>query len=193
MYQNFVLDKKFFALLLKLDQDLAEETRLLGCPCGGVLHRALYPRRPRGGPADLGPEYSVRWSFCCSVEGCRRRATPPSLLFLGRKVFFGVLVLLLPILREGPTPERLRRLESRYSVSRRTLYRWREWWQATVPESRWWEARRGRWARPPESESLPGSLLEAFCQFEKPADRFLETLKWLSSMPSLPNLAKHEI
>ena len=36
--------------------------------------------------------------------------TPSSLRFLGRKVFFGVLVLLLPVLREGPTPERLARL-----------------------------------------------------------------------------------
>ena len=111
MYQTVLRDSSFFALLLQLDQDLAAEARAAGCACGGALHRAHYPRKPRGGPDGLGAEHSVRLSFCCSVEGCRKRVTPRSLRFLGRKVFFGVWVLLLPVLRDGPTRERLRRLE----------------------------------------------------------------------------------
>jgi hypothetical protein len=35
---------------------------------------------------QLGPEHNRRYSFCCAVDGCRSRATPPSLRFLGPKV-----------------------------------------------------------------------------------------------------------
>jgi hypothetical protein len=55
------------------------------------------------------------------MEGCRRRKTPPSLRFLGRKVFFSVVVVLVPVLREGPTPVRLRRLAEELEVSVRTI------------------------------------------------------------------------
>jgi hypothetical protein len=126
----------------------------------------------------------MRASFCCAEEGCRRRATPPSLRFLGRKVFFGVLVLLIPILREGPTPERLRRLEARFGVSRRTLYRWRRWWRETVTLSRWWQQQRGLFRGVVDGEKLPGSLLAAFGGLEPIGDRVVAVLKLLASLPA---------
>ena len=183
MYQRLLRETSFFELLLRFDEDLAREVREAGCACGGVLHSARYPRKPRGGPESLGKEHSMRASFCCAQDGCRRRATPPSLRFLGRKVFFAVLVLLLPILRDGPSPERLRRLEQRFGVSRRTLYRWREWWREVVPQSRWWQAERGYWATPVDPEQLPGSLLAVFSGIESAPDRVIAVLKrlaWLS-------------
>lgn len=181
MYQTVLRDSSFFALLLQLDQDLAAEARAAGCACGGALHSAPYPRKPRGGPAGLGAEHSVRLSFCCSVEGCRKRVTPRSLRFLGRKVFFGVLVVLLPVLRDGPSRERLRRLEEVFLVSRRTLLRWRRFWREAVPGSRFWEARRGHFAAPVAVETLPGSLLEAFTA-AAPSERVLAVLRWLSPL-----------
>ena len=39
-------DSKFWDFLLRLDVDLADETRALGCACGGALHQADYPRKP---------------------------------------------------------------------------------------------------------------------------------------------------
>jgi hypothetical protein len=36
--------------LFSVDQDVAETARRQGCPCGGRLHRADYPRKPRVGP-----------------------------------------------------------------------------------------------------------------------------------------------
>jgi predicted DNA-binding transcriptional regulator YafY len=126
----------------------------------------------------------MRLSFCCSVEGCRRRATPPSLRFLGRKVFFGALVLLLPVLREGPTPERLRRLAETFAVSPRTLLRWRRWWRAVVPLSRFWESMRGRFAVPVATEALPGSLLMAFSARAQSRELVVSVLHWLSPLPS---------
>lgn len=190
MYQTVLRDPKFFALLLQLDHDLAAEVREANCSCGGALHSASYPRKPRGGPEGLGPEHAMRLSFCCSVEGCRRRMTPASLRFLGRKVFFGVLVVLLPILREGATPQRLDRLAESFTVSLRTLLRWRRWWRETVVESRFWEATRGRWATPVASEALPGSLLAAFSGIAEPSQRVLAALCWLRPLPSGLGLAQ---
>lgn len=181
LYQNLLKDTNFFALLLRFDEDLAREVREAGCPCGGVLHSARYRRKPRGGPEGLGSEYSMRASFCCAEDGCRRRATSPSVRFLGRKVFFSVVVLLLPILREGPSPVRLRRLEQHFSVSRRTLYRWRLWWREMVPRSRWWQGKRGQWETPVDPEQLPGSLLAVYTHIEPPDDRVIAVLKRLAS------------
>lgn len=190
MYQNLLHNSSFFTLLLRFDEDLAAELRQHGCPyCGGVLHSARYPRKPRGGPADLDPELCLRLSFCCSREGCRKRVTPGSLRFLGRKVFFAVWVLLLPVLREGPTPVRLSRLEQVYQVSRRTLLRWRRWWRQDLPESRFWQARRGDWALPIASAALPGSLLEAFAGIALVEPRVQAVLRWLAPLgATVPDL-----
>jgi hypothetical protein len=37
---------------------------------------------------------SRRTSFCCHRDGCRERATPPSVVFLGRRVYAGAAVVL---------------------------------------------------------------------------------------------------
>lgn len=42
LYQSLLHDSRFFDLLLRLDEDLAEEARRAGCACGGVLHSAYY-------------------------------------------------------------------------------------------------------------------------------------------------------
>jgi hypothetical protein len=60
-----VQDPKFSALLLRIDHDLAAQTRSEGCGCGGALHRADYPRKPRGCPREVRPDHSSRLSFCC--------------------------------------------------------------------------------------------------------------------------------
>ena len=184
MYQILLGSSSFFTLLLRLDEETAAQAREVGCSCGGVLHSARYARKPRGGPEGLGPEHAMRLSFCCSVEGCRRRVTPPSLRFLGRKVFFGVLVVLVPILRQGPTPQRLQRLAQVYEVSPRTLLRWRRWWREVFVESRFWQARQGRFATPVDPAALPESLLAVFSGLAQPDERVLAVLRWLSPVTS---------
>jgi hypothetical protein len=184
LYQILLGSSSFFTLLLRLDEDTAAQAREVGCTCGGVLHSARYARKPRGGPEGLGPEHAMRLSFCCSVEGCRRRVTPPSLRFLGRKVFFGVLVVLVPILRQGPTPQRLSRLAQVYAVSPRTLLRWQRWWREAFLESRFWQATRGRFATPVAAAALPESLLAAFSGLAQPSERVLAVLRWLSPVTS---------
>jgi hypothetical protein len=180
LYQPWLQDSRCFDLLLKLDEDLAAEARRAGCACGGTLHSARYERKPRGGPAEIGRESAVRFSFCCAREGCRRRTTPRSLRFLGRKVFFGVLVLLLPVLRDGPTPERLGRLCERFSVSVRTVRRWCRFWQETFVTSREWRAARGLFATSVQAEALPGSLLGAFSGISDIGSRVVAVLRLVS-------------
>lgn len=182
-YQSFVDDAKSFDALWKFDAELAAEARAGGCECGGVLHAASYPRKPRGGPETLGPEMNVRFSFCCATEGCRRRVTPPSLRFLGRKVFFAVVVLLVPILREGPTPERMRRLCERFEVSERTVRRWIRFWRETFPASRTWQAARRWFTTPVRTEAMPGSLVEAFSHIGDVQQRMAAVLKVVTMLP----------
>ena len=178
MYQALLRDSSLFDLLLRFDEDLAEQARGRGCECGGPLHAASYERKPRGGPPDLGPEHALRFSFCCGREGCRRRLTPASVRFLGRKVFFGAVVLLVPVLRQGPTPQRLRRLCATFAVSVRTLRRWMRWWRETFPVSRFWLAASGHLARPLAREDLPGALLELFSG--EPRERIVTALSFLA-------------
>ena len=189
MYQALLRDSSLFDLLLRFDEDLAEEVRSAGCACGGALHRASYPRKPRGGPAGLAPEHAVRFSYCCEKEGCRRRATPGSLRFLGRKVFFGVVVLLVPVLRDGPTPTRLERLCAQFAVSRRTLRRWVRWWRETFGSSRFWLASQGLFARPVAGQALPSSLLLAFESLGEGRPQVLAMLRFLTPVTTGKGLA----
>jgi hypothetical protein len=128
----------------------------------------------------LGPEHAVRFSFCCSVEGCRRRVTPPSLRFLGRRVFWGVVVLLVPVLRQGPTPKRMERLCATFAVSVRTVRRWMRWWGQAFGASRFFVAARGRFARPVAVEALPSALLEVFGETTEPTERVLAVLRFVA-------------
>ena len=66
-------DSRLYVLLLKIDGDLAEGERVAGCACGGALHRANYPRKPRAVARGTLPEgYDRRHSFCCAEDGCRK-------------------------------------------------------------------------------------------------------------------------
>lgn len=160
MWQKLLRDSSFFLALLLFDRDLAEEYRLEGCPCGGRLHRAAYERKPRGGPPGLREDFCVRESFCCSREGCRRRLTPPSLRFLGRRVYLGAVVVLVSTMAHGVTEKRAATMRAMCGVSRRTLSRWRKWWQESFVDSELWTILRGRFVPPVDESLLPSSLVE---------------------------------
>jgi hypothetical protein len=91
MYHHSLRNSRFWLFLFSIDQDLAESTRKEACPCGGRRHCANYRRKPRGGPDDVPESCRMRLSFCCDRDGCRKRATPPSVRFLGPKVYFGAI------------------------------------------------------------------------------------------------------
>jgi hypothetical protein len=110
--QSHLADQQLHQLLEKADADLAEEARAEGCCyCGGKLHRADYERKARG-----VPEWNKRYSFCCDEDDCRRRRTPESLRFLGRRVYAGLIVVLVSAMTHGLKPERVRRIRETPSV-----------------------------------------------------------------------------
>ncbi|MFN8627429.1 MAG: hypothetical protein U0587_17580 [Candidatus Binatia bacterium] len=162
MYAELLGDATLYEILLRIDEDLAAQARAAGCACGGRLHSAVYPRKPRGAPMALGEEYDWRQSFCCEVDGCRRRTTPPSVRFLGRKVYLGAVVVLVSALRQGPSPTRVRVLHELFGVGERTLRRWRQWWQTIFVESSFWRAARGRLVPSIAAQEMPRALAERF-------------------------------
>jgi len=163
VYQALLADAKFHEQLLVFDRDLAASARAARCGlCGGALHRGSYARKPRGGPAGLGREYAERFSFCCAVDGCRKRATPPSLRFLGRHVYLATVVTLISALMLGTTPARLARLSVIAGLDRRTLARWRSWWRSTFTDSPFAAVAMAALVPPVDIASLPASLLERF-------------------------------
>jgi hypothetical protein len=163
VYQAVLADAKFHEQLLVFDRDLAAAARAARCwLCGGALHSASYDRKPRGGPGGLDQEYAERFSFCCAVDGCRKRTTPPSLRFLGRKVYLATVVTLISAMLLGTTPARLARLSTVPGIDRRTLARWRAWWRSTFTDSRFAPITRAVFMPPLQIASLPVSLLDRF-------------------------------
>lgn len=145
-------------LLPRIDADLAAQARAAGCPCGGRLDVANYPRKARGADG-LGDDYAIRASFCCAAEGCRRRCTPASVRFLGRKVYLGAVVVLATALARGPSKTAVTTLSAVLGISRRTLARWCRWWSTTFATSRYWESLRGRFVPAVDPAALPASVL----------------------------------
>lgn len=152
----------FWSFLLSIDRDLAEKARHKGCSCGGHLHCANYPRKPRCGTETLPRQYSSRLSFCCDRDGCRKRLTPPSVRFLGRKVYLGAVVVLVAAMRQGATPRRVCELSKLIGADRSTIARWQVFWREHFPQTPFWKVARGRLQPVFELSDLPRSLVEAF-------------------------------
>lgn len=163
MYQAVLADAKFHEQLLAFDRDIAASARAARCwRCGGALHSGSYARKPRGRPAGLGEEHAERFSFSCAVDGCRKRATPPSLRFLGRHVYLATVVTLISAMQLGTTPSRLARLSVVPGLDRRTLARWRAWWRSTFTDSPFAPVAMAAVVPPIDIAALPVSLLEQF-------------------------------
>jgi len=160
MLHDLRLGEEFFAMLAGFDAEIAGRVAAAGCPhCGGPLYQANYERKPRGaGIAASGEAFTLRHSLCCGREGCRRRATPPSLRFLGRRVYLEAVVLLASVAAQLMAA--LRDARALTGVPGRTLRRWGTWWRTTFPQSSVWTALRARFRPPPPDEAaLPVSLL----------------------------------
>jgi hypothetical protein len=180
MYHDLPRGTSFWSFLLSIDQDLAETTRKKSCACGGRLHSANYPRKPGGGRGELPKEYRHRLSFCCERDGCRKRATPPSVRFLGRKVYLAAVVILVAAMRQGPSPRRVQELSELFGADRRTISRWRVFWTEHFPQTLFWKVARALVVPVVEITALPLSLLEAFLRSRDPCQDWGRLLRFLS-------------
>ena len=185
MYRTCLLDAKFYLVLETIDADMASTARAIGCRiCSGVLHSARYPRRPRGGCEDLGKGYGWRFSFCCDRDGCRKRLTPQSVRFLGRKVYLGAVVVVATVLRHGATPVRMERLRALFGVSAKTVKRWRAFWQESVASSDFWKLAKGRFMPEVAAQALPMSLLARFAG--EGLEPLVQMLRFVSPITTRP-------
>jgi hypothetical protein len=179
--REFANAASFWPFLLSVDEDLAEGSLQKGCSCGGRLHRADYRRSPRGGPPDLTERCCYRFSFCCDRDGCRKRATPPSVRSLGRKVYLGAVVILISPMRQGPTPRRVGELSRIFGVDAATITRCQAFWRDHVPKTPFWRMARARLVAVVESTAaLPRSLVEAFCCTDDVYRDWVRLLRFLS-------------
>lgn len=185
MWHTSIVDDKFVLALAAEDARVAARVRSAGCPvCDGRLDRSDYPRKPRGGGvAAAGEGLDRRISLCCARDGCRRRATPPSLVFLGRRVYLGIAVLKATLLatvlptkvpRAGPAAPVL-------SVPARTVGRWLWWFREVLPRGSYFTAARARlWPPIEDDTNLPAALVGRFAVGRPASEALHATLRFLA-------------
>ncbi len=180
MYHDLSRTASFWSFLLAVDEDLAEETRKQGCPCGGHLHSANYLRKPRGTPIQLPEPQRLRLSFCCDRDGCRKRATPPSVRFLGQKVYLAAIVILISAMRQGPNSRRVSELSRRFGADETTIARWQTFWREHFPQTPFWKVARAGFITLGEIVDLPYLLVDAFLGRHPPSEGWMLLLRFLS-------------
>ena len=101
MLHKLLFKSSLHDVLIQIDFEFSNKIQQGGCPhCGGKLHQADYPRSPLGLPQILRSHYQRRLSFCCA--DCRKRATPPSVRFFGRRWYPAPLLVLISALMMVP-------------------------------------------------------------------------------------------
>jgi len=115
--------------------------------------------------------------------------TPPSVRFLGRKVYLAAVVILISAMRQGPSPRRVRELSRLFEVDRRTIARWQVFWREHVPQTAFWKVARARLIPAVQIVTLPLSLTEAFLRGEDLWDEWKRLLEFLSPITITGGLA----
>lgn len=160
MFDRIELGSEFFEGLMAIDREIVRQARARACRfCGGRLHRGDYPRKPRGGLIGRAAEsFRMRFSLCCGEEGCRRRATPASVRFLGRRVYAAAVVIVASVVAlMAATASAAARATG---IAARTARRWRRWWRGVFPETPVFVELSGRFLPALSRPRLPASILE---------------------------------
>ena len=97
--------------------------------------------------------------------------------FLGRRVYAGLVVVLITAMINGLKPARVRRIRETLQIDSRTLKRWRQWWLDNFVRSSFWKAARARFMPPVCEQTLPMSLWLSFELQER--HRLLAVLQFL--------------
>jgi hypothetical protein len=180
MIDAFELGIEFFEGLTTIDAAIVARAAQEPCgDCGGPLYRGDYPRKPRGGLLAIAAEaFGRRFSLCCGRDGCRHRATPPSVRFLGRRVYVGgIVVLASAVALAAATVSAAVRATG---VPARTTRRWRHWWRGPFTTSGPFVDLSARLVPAPARQRLPVSILERLAG-EGPAP-IAKLLAWLAPL-----------
>lgn len=164
MIHNFLLNTSFHSLLIAIDQELTQNVQKEDCAfCGGRLHQANYHRSPFGVPPSIRSNYDKRFSLCCDT--CRKRTTPQSVRFFGRRWYPAPLLVLVSTLTLGINERRLKQVKQHLgvAVSESTWKRWRRWWRQSFETTPFWQQTRGLALKAVETKKLfPRALFVLF-------------------------------
>lgn len=173
---NCVINIRFFLFLRDIDLVLAKESKAQNCHhCGGILDVSNYLRKPRGIKETRDDDIShIRFSFCC--RKCRKRMTPQSVRFLGRKVYVGMCVIF------AMSAEWLQVTFTK--ICRQTLARWRRYWNGILCDSsRFWK--KVKCQLPPnfQTNGSPVPIIELFLENDaKQEEVYSRILKFFSPL-----------
>ena len=118
--------------------------------------------------------------------------TPPSVRFLGRKVYLSVIITVISAMRQGPTPRRVRELSTRFGADRRTIARWQVFWRDHFPQTPFWKFARARLVPLVETLTLPYALVDAFLLRHPRCRGWTLLLRFLSSI-TIPGALAFEV
>jgi hypothetical protein len=116
-----------------------------------------------GLPSQFRDQYDERLSFCC--KQCRKRTTPPSVRFFGRRWFPAPLFILISVLALGVNERRLSQVKRYFGmvVSESTWKRWRGWWRESFGGTLFWQQAKGLVITARETDrAFPRALLRMF-------------------------------
>lgn len=157
-YLDILYSESLFHTLHAIDRELAEKARAQGCArCGGPLHNGHYVRKPRGELRDIPDSYRTRFSLCCGH--CRHRVLPKSVLFMGRRVYWGAVVLLVTVATQSVNSFEMRSIADHFEVSRRTVKRWLLFFTVEFSQQSAWLRARGLVGPQVRASELPFSLV----------------------------------
>jgi hypothetical protein len=189
MFDEIVLGREFFEGLVAIDEAIVAQAAKQPCRfCGGPLHRSDYARKPRGGLiAAVGEDLAQRFSLCCGWEGCRRRAMPPSVRFLGRRVYLGAAMIMASVIALSvATAAAIRRATG---IAARTTRRWLGWWRGPFTTTSVYVALCARLVAAPSRTTLPKSLLVALSGDAR--DGVSKLLLWLMPITASEGCGSH--
>jgi hypothetical protein len=181
MLSELLKNKNLFYHLYTIDKNIAEQYRQMPCSyCGGALYFANYLRKPRGEPEGVSEKCFIRFSLCCGTEGCRHRVMPPSCRFMGRKIYWHVVILV--ILSDWHNKAtNIFKLSKLFGISRNTIGRWIVFYQDIFPSNPQWQLIRGQVAASIKSNELPANLVNYFLSFKSSAkEALVSCLSFLS-------------
>jgi hypothetical protein len=182
---SLMVDRKVFVVLMAVDQQLADAARAQRCPhCDGPLHQRNYHRKPRGGGcADAGEAFTLRLGLCCGKPRCRKSLLPPSVRFLGRRVYLELAMLMACwfaiVSSSAPST----------CVPTRTVRRWLVWWTTRFTVLPTWRVICG--CMPGiDDKLLPHSFIERVAQGHSVDEWPLLAARWLAPLTtrSLPSV-----
>jgi hypothetical protein len=193
MLPKLLQTTNLFHLLHRIDVDLAAQQHKAGCPfCGSSLHYSNYQRKPRGGP-ELPESLNTRFSLCCSRENCRRRTLPKSTLFMDRRVYFRMVILIVTTLNQSKPQDYSKNLLSKmFGADRKTINRWLSYFREIFPASQIWQRIRGFISPAVTNTDLPQSLVEYFLtHISSPEGAILNCLRLLTTgSPAMKMMAQ---